>query len=111
IHPKTLRLTVAVTPSSDFPLSGRELRSGTIFFSIFAPENRIPPQLSRGQAFLENALKCSGRVGHHAISAVPLGAVERLVGALDDGRGIVIGPQRRDADRDGDLDPPAALLD
>src|SRR5262249_33959650 len=54
----------------------------------------------------------SRRLGDHAVAAVVLGAVERVVGALEHvGDRLALLLQRRDADRDRHLDPPGALVD
>ena len=52
------------------------------------------------------------RVSDDAISSVALGAIERLVRALENGRGVVIDRiEGRKPDRDRHLDVPGALRD
>src|SRR5260370_42130665 len=54
----------------------------------------------------------SGGVRHHAIAAVALGAIERLVGALEHiGRGIIRLPERGETDRDRHLHAALAFAD
>src|SRR5262249_10886270 len=54
----------------------------------------------------------SGSVGDDSVAAVALRPVERLVGTPENGFRAVVGLRdRRDADRDGDLDGTRALED
>src|SRR4051812_7196751 len=53
----------------------------------------------------------SSGIWDHAVAAIALGTIKRLVGALDDRRGTVPLPERRDTNRDRDIDLARALLD
>src|SRR2546423_13542103 len=65
--------------------------------------------LTRARPQPEDSLR---GVGHHTVAAIALGAVERLVGPLEQGlRTILGGAERRNADRDGDIDRGRALVD
>ena len=54
----------------------------------------------------------SGGVRHHAVAAVAFGAIERLIGALENAGRVVAGRRQcRDTDRDRDFEMARALLD
>src|ERR1700742_3626281 len=59
----------------------------------------------------ESAVSRSGGVRNHAITAVALGAIERLVGALEDRSGSVVHAERRKPDRERHVDRLGALID
>src|SRR4051794_32196591 len=80
-------------------------------------------RLGLHQTGSKKSANCPGRVGpklnssvhlggvwHHPVAAVTLGAVERLIGALDDSGRIILPSQRGETDGNGDVDLTPALL-
>src|SRR3954468_24157722 len=70
----------------------------------------------KGLGFTRNsavdaAVSRSRRVGDDAIASVPFGAIEGLVGALQNGRGGIVSGKRRKSDRERDVDRFGALVD
>src|SRR6266567_7460446 len=73
---------------------------------------RISKSVTRAASANRTATKTgkSGSVGDDAVAPVALGAIERLVGALENARCVVVGGvERGNADRDRDLDRLGAL--
>src|SRR5258708_30313070 len=85
----------------DSKLSQVEMRGWRLLESLQSPLNSAG--ISR------DALR---RVRDHAVAAVMLGAIERVVGALEDiADGLALAVQRRQPDRDRDLDALGSLAD
>src|SRR2546430_9298147 len=73
---------------------------------------RVSKSVTRAASANRTATKTgkSGRVGDDAVPSIALGAIQRLVGALENARRVVVGGvERGDSDRDGDVDRLGAL--
>src|SRR4051812_17634257 len=77
-----------------------------------APGRPSPPSYFAWGCFRDFAQAASRRVGNHAVAAVVLGAIERLVGALEHvADRLALALESRKPNRDRDVDALGTLAD